>query len=166
MNLSRYFTEDLVKLDMTTVVEPPGEEESIERWRQSGKEMILEELVSLLEVGNRIGNRNKLLIDFINREKKATTAIGHGVAVPHVRSMQAKDFMIAFARSPEGYDFGSLDSSPAHLFFIMAAPPYDDSLYLKVFKSLASMLQYPSFREELMTLKSPGELIRALRTME
>ncbi len=166
MNLSRYFTEDLIKLEMTTVIEPPGEDESLNRWRQHSKELIIEELVSLLEVGNRIGNRNKLLIDFINRERKATTAIGHGVAVPHVRSMQAKEFMIAFARSTEGYDFEALDGNPSHMFFIMAAPPYDDTLYLKVFKSLAEMLQYESFREELMSLQSPGELIRALRAME
>ncbi|MEW6413094.1 MAG: PTS sugar transporter subunit IIA [Candidatus Zixiibacteriota bacterium] len=166
MNLSRYFREDLVKLEMTTEIEPLGEEESVDKWRQRGKEAIIEELVSLLEVGNRIGNRNKLLLDFINREKKATTAIGHGVAFPHIRSMQAKDFMIAFARSTEGYDFDAPDHSLSHLFFVMAAPPYDDNLYLKVFKSLAEMLQYESFREELMSLQSPGELIRALRTME
>ena len=166
MNLSRYFREDLIKLEMTSVIEPPGEEESIDKWRQRGKETIIEELVSLLEVGNRIGNRNKLLIDFVNRERKATTAIGHGVAVPHVRSMQAKDFMIAFARSTEGYDFDALDQNPTHMFFVMASPPYEDNLYLKVFKSLAEILQYESFRDELMGLQSPGELIRALRAME
>lgn len=166
MNLSRYFREDLIKLEMDTVIEPLGEDESFDKWRQNAKEEIIEELVSLLEVGNRIGNRNKLLTDFINRERKATTAIGHGVAVPHVRSMQAKDFMIAFARSTQGYDFDSLDQNPTHLFFVMAAPPYDDTLYLRVFKSLAEMLQYESFREELMGLKNPGELIRALRAME
>ena len=166
MNLSRYFREDLIKLEMTTIIEPPIEEESIDKWRQRGKETIIEELVSLLEMGNRIGNRNKLLLDFINREKKATTAIGHGIAIPHVRSMQAKDFMIAFARSSEGYDFEALDSNPTHLFFIMAAPPYEDTLYLKVFKALAEMLQYESFRDDLMSIQSPGELIRALRAME
>ncbi len=166
MNLSRYFREDLVKLEMATEIEPLGEEESIDKWRQRGKETIIEELVSLLEVGNRIGNRNKLLLDFINREKKATTAIGHGVAFPHIRSMQAKDFMIAFARSTEGYDFDAPDHSLSHMFFVMAAPPYDDNLYLKVFKALAEMLQYESFRDELMSLQSPGELIRALRAME
>ena len=60
---------------------------------------------------------------------------------------------------------GSPDNKPSHLFFIMAAPPYDDNLYLKVFKSLAEMLQYESLRNDLMTLQSPGELIRALRAI-
>lgn len=166
MNLARYFTEDLIKLEMDTVIEPPAEGASIDRWRQEGKERIIDELVGLLEKGARIGNRTKLVIDFVNRERKATTAIGHGVAIPHIRSLQAKDFMIGFARSTEGYDFDAPDGSLSHLFFVMAAPPYDDNLYLKVFKSLAEMLQYESFRDELMSVYSPGEIIRAIRAME
>lgn len=166
MNLSRYFKEELVKLEMTTVIEPLAEEMSKSKWRQKGKEKVLDELVTLLESGVRIGNRTKLLLDFVNREKKATTGIGHGIAIPHIRSMQAKEFSIAFARSTVGYDFDSLDNEPAHLFFIMAAPPYEDDFYLKVYKSLAEMLQYDSFREELMNIQHEGELIRCLHTME
>jgi len=166
MNLSRYLTENVVKLEMTTAIESPNDGASIEKWRQQNKELILQELVDLLESGYRIGNKSKLFIDFINRERKASTGIGHGVAVPHIRSMQAKDFMMAFARSTPGYDFDAIDNQPTHLFFVMAAPPYDDALYLKAFKALAETLQYDSFRQELMTAQSPGEVIRAFRAME
>jgi len=166
MNLSRYITEDLIKLEMDTVVEPLEEGASQEKWRLSGKEQILSELVTLLEADARVGNRTKLLLDFFNREKKASTAIGHGVAVPHIRSLQAKEFMLGFARSSTGYDFDAPDNSPVHLFFVMAAPPYDDNLYLKIFRSLAGMLQYDQFRDELMSVSHPGEVIRALRSME
>ncbi len=166
MNISRALTENLIKLEMSTVVKPYEDGTSLEKWRQQGKELILEELVNLLINGNRIGNVTKLLIDFINRERKATTAIGDGIAIPHIRSMQAKELIIAFARSSEGYDFDSPDGKPTHLFFVMAAPPYDDSLYLRVFKSLMEMLQYESFRQELMTVSHPGELIRTIRGME
>lgn len=166
MNLSRYLTEDLVKLEMTTEAEPQPENGSVEKWRLRTKEAVLSELVELLDAGSRVGNRSKLLLDFVNREKKATTGIGLGVAIPHIRSMQAKEFMLAFARSREGYEFESLDGRPVHLFFVMAAPPYDDNMYLRAFKSLAEMLQHAEFREELMTVKSPGEVIRALRSRE
>ena len=166
MNISRYISEQSIKLEMTTQIEPLEEETAIDKWRQHGKECILEELVGLLDESSRIGNRHKLLLDFINRERKATTAIGHGIAIPHIRSKHAKEFMIALARSTTGYDFDSLDGEPTHLFFVMAAPPYDDTLYLRVFRALAEKLQYPSFRTELMTAKSSGELIRAIRAME
>jgi mannitol/fructose-specific phosphotransferase system IIA component (Ntr-type) len=166
MNISRFLTEDLIRLEMTTDIEPLEESNNEDRWRQEGKERILDELVGLLESGYRTGNRTKLLLDFINREKKATTAIGDGIAVPHIRSKQAKEFMIAFARSTGGYDFDSPDGRPVHMFIIMAAPPYDDALYLKVFKALAGMLRYESFRKELMEANHPGELLRAIRAME
>jgi mannitol/fructose-specific phosphotransferase system IIA component (Ntr-type) len=166
MNLSRYLTEELVKLEMNTVLDPPPENGSFEKYQIRSKELILSELVELLDSGARIGNRTKLLLDFVNREKKATTGIGFGVAIPHIRSMQAKEFMLAFARSHEGYEFDSLDKEKVHMFFVMASPPYDDNMYLKAFKQLATMLQYDSFREELMSVSSPGEVIRALRQME
>jgi mannitol/fructose-specific phosphotransferase system IIA component (Ntr-type) len=166
MNLSRYLTEDLVKLQMSTVLDPIPENGSVEKYRIRSKELILTELVELLDSGARIGNRTKLLLDFVNREKKATTGIGFGVAIPHIRSMQAKEFMLAFARSKDGYEFDSLDHEPVHMFFVMASPPYDDDMYLRAFKQIASMIQYDSFRQELMSLQSPGEVIRAFRQME
>jgi PTS system fructose-specific IIC component len=107
-----------------------------------------------------------LLNDFIHRERKATTGIGNGIAIPHIRSMQAKEFIMGFARSREGFDFDSLDGEPTHVFFIMAAPPYDDNLYLKVFKALAENLQYESFRQELMSAEEPYDIIRAFRNVE
>jgi len=166
MRISRFLTEEHIKLEMNTVIEPLEEGASLERWRQDAKGKILSELINLLEKNGRIGNRTKFLLDFVNREKKASTAIGDGIAIPHIRSLQAKEFMLAFARSTAGYDFESFDTKPIHLFFVMAAPPYDDSLYLKVFKTLAEMLRFESFRKELMSLTSPGEVIRAIRNME
>lgn len=153
-------------MEMTTRIEPPEEGGSIEKWRAAAKEEILDELVGLVEKVNRVGNRTKLLLDFVNREKKATTAIGDGIAIPHIRSLQAKEFMMAIGRSRAGYEFESPDDQPVHLFFTMAAPPYDDNLYLKVFKSLMGMLQYDTFRRELMEAEEPGEIIRAIRAME
>jgi len=166
MKIWRYLREEAIKLEMSTVCEPLEDGTSEARWRRHCKEQVIEELVLVLEAGTRFGNHSKLLNDFIFRERKATTALGSGIAIPHIRSMQAKDFAMGFARSTQGYDFESPDSLPTHLFFIMAAPPYDDSFYLKVFRSLAEMLQYQSFRDELMAATTPGEIIRAVRSME
>ena len=166
MNISRFLTEELIVLDFKSNLEPPPEESNSDKWRQRNKERILSDLVGILEISDKIGNRCRLLTDFINRERKASTAIGDSIAVPHVRSMQAKDFILGFARSVDGYDFDSIDSKPVHLFFVMAAPPYDDNLYLKVFKALSESLQYESFREELMQAENPYDIILAFKRME
>ena len=150
---------------MDTVIDTPPENGSRSKWQARSKEKVLDELVTLLDSGARIGNRGKLLTDFVNRERQTSTGIGNGIAIPHIRSKHAKEFVIAFARSTAGYDFDSADGQPAHLFFVMAAPPYDDDVYLRVFKSLAEMLRQEQFRQELMAIQSPGEIIRVIGSM-
>lgn len=166
MNISKYLSEDLIDLDFSVEQEFPSEESESQKWKMRNKERILERLVKLIEQSGKTVNNSKLLIDFINREKKATTAIGTGIAVPHIRSMQAKDLVIGFARSKDGFDFDAPDGSLTHMFFVMAAPPYDDNLYLKVFKALSENLRYESFREELMQAQIPYDIIRAFKNAE
>lgn len=167
LNISRCLNPELIKMELQTNLEfDPENNLSPKKRLWQTKYAILEELVELLDSSGKVCNKRKLFIDLFNREKKASTGIGKGIAFPHVRTMQARDFVMGFARSTKGYDFDSLDGSPVHLFFVMVAPPYDDSLYLRIFKSLASLLQYDSLREQLLTAQSDHEIIRAIRKME
>jgi mannitol/fructose-specific phosphotransferase system IIA component (Ntr-type) len=113
-----------------------------------------------------VGNPSKLVTDLYNREKKASTAIGYGIAVPHVRTYQAKEFIIAVGRSVDGIEFEAPDQQPVHLFFCMAAPQYDDKLYLQVFKSLAENLQFDYFRDRLLAAAEAYDIVRAFKEME
>ena len=122
--------------------------------------------MTLLERSGKIVNRTKLLTDFVNRERRASTALGHGIAVPHVRTYQAKELIIGIARSNEGYEFDAPDGRLVHLFFPMAAPSYDDTLYLRLFKSLAEVLQFDYFRKRLLEAPTEYDLIRAFQDME
>lgn len=167
MDISRYLKPELIKLEMETRVESdPDSQLHPDKVLWNRKRAILCELVELLEKSDKVGNPKKLLVDFLNREKKATTGIGHGIAIPHIRSMQAKELLMGLARSREGYDFDSLDNGSVHLFFVMAAPPYDDNLYLKVFKALGEILRFDYFRDELLNASSEYEIIRAIKRMQ
>lgn len=169
MQISRYLTPKLIKLEMDTVFEQPEDGESqvltIKRI-QERKELLIAECVELLNLSGKVGNKNKLLRDLFDREKKATTAIGKGIAIPHVRTMQAKELVIAIARSTAGYDFDAADGQPVHVFVAMAAPPYDDSLYLRVFRALAQLFTYDGFYERIMSAQQPYDIIRAIQEIE
>jgi mannitol/fructose-specific phosphotransferase system IIA component (Ntr-type) len=104
----------------------------------------------------------KLRSDLENRERKATTGIGGGIAIPHVRTMQAKEFTICFARSTPGLEFGAVDGQPVHLFFGVVAPPYDDKLYLEVYKTIGELLSEEATREALMKAESEHEVIKVI----
>ena len=167
MNISRYLQYELIKTEMESEFDPPEEGDEYsprELWKI--KETILQELVDLMEKSDKVSNKKKLFNDLLNREKKASTAIGKGIAIPHVRTMQAKDMIIVVGRKLEGYEFDSIDNEPVKLFFCMAAPPYDDSLYLRVFKDLAERFEHPGFIEKLLSAEDGHEIIWIFKEFE
>ena len=167
MNISRYVKAELIQLELESEFDPPEAENGYSNKQLYAiKKAIISELVDLLDRSGKISNKNKLLNDLFNREKKASTAIGSQIAVPHVRTMQAREFTIAIGRHPLGYEFDAPDGLPVRLFFCMAAPPYDDNLYLRVFKALAECLRYPEFVNTVLTAETPDMIIRAFKEIE
>lgn len=167
MNLARFLRPELILLELATTEVPEEERGEIphERYVLSQKERIIEELADLLDRSGRVGNKGKLALDLFNREKKASTGLVHGVAIPHIRTIHAKEFLIAFARSTPGLEYACFDGKPAHLFFVMVAPPYDDTSYLKIYKQLAEAFSTPQMRREFMQAQSEGEILRAIKGM-
>jgi mannitol/fructose-specific phosphotransferase system IIA component (Ntr-type) len=182
MRLHRYLKETNVDLDFRPFAESPlwrpghveveedpevEEEELTAGQRFRRKVQILGQLVTLLEPSGKITNPKKCLTDLRNREAKASTAFGCGMAMPHVRTAQAKDFSIGVAIAPEpGLPFDAIDGEPVRIFFPMVAPRYKDRFYLKVERALAGAFADEddmSFRDSLLQAESPGEVIFLMR---
>ena len=176
MNFRRYLQPSAIRLEMTTKLLPEGDlsdgdlpdgfdplgQQNMNRIREG----VISELVELFEATGEVANASRLFRDLFNREKKAVTAVGEGVAFPHVRTLQVKSFVMAFARSREGLPFEAPDGEPVKLFFAMVAPPYDDRTYLKVYRALATLLLQPENYELFMTATQPSEILRALELVE
>lgn len=166
MNLARLLKPELIKLEMETV-QPVEEEPEApgDRSLWSVKEAVLAEIADLIVSGGRVGNRNRLYSDLLNRERKASTGLVRGIAIPHVRTIEARELIFAFARSTPGLEFDCIDGEPAHLFFAIVAPPYDDALYLKIYKQMATAFQTTDLRDTFLEANEPGEVIRAMKLM-
>jgi mannitol/fructose-specific phosphotransferase system IIA component (Ntr-type) len=161
MRLTRYLKPPQVKLELDTrTPDEIPEGWSRDRFVWSVKEKVLAELIGLFEASGRVVNAKKLLIDLENRERKATTGIGNGIAIPHVRTMQAREFTLCFARSTPGVEFGAVDEQPVHLFFGVVAPPYDDKLYLEVYREIGKVFGTDEAREQLMSAANEHEIIK------
>lgn len=164
MRLTRYLKEEYIRtdLDEDLVLENEDEEPLSKRQILALKREILRRLVELLDKSGRAGNPNKLLHDLFNREKKATTAVGAGVVVPHVRTMQAKSLAIAIGISRRDLPWPGPDQSPARIFFAMVAPPYEDKIYLQVYRRLGQLFTTDGVAEAILEAEHPGEIIRLL----
>ncbi len=162
MGLMRFLSEERVKLELETIM--PSDEEmeqmSRERWLPDLKRSVILELSELLATSSNIQKPQKLFADLHNREKQWTTALGEGVAFPHVRTKHARGLVFAIGRSSTGLDFDSPYGEPVHLFLAMVAPPYDANIYLRFAKRLAEAVTYGGLVEKALAVNSHGEMMR------
>src|SRR3954470_14411165 len=89
--------------------------------RGGSKEEVLAELVGLLRMDER--SSGTLLRILQRRENLGSTGMGHGIAIPHCRSLVVNRLRLAFGRRTEGVDYQAIDGRPAHHFFLIVAPP-------------------------------------------
>ncbi len=159
MNLRRYLRPESVRLELETHPPDPDEELTSGAVRRL-KESIYAEIVELFTATGQICNERKLLTDLLNREKKASMAFEGGVVIPHVRTMQARSFVIALARSTPGVPLGAPDGESSQIFVGLVAPPYDDRLYLRMYRTLAPLLMDLDWKNELLAARDVHEVLR------
>ena len=67
--------------------------------------------------------RTEVLLEaLLEREKLGPTGVGHGVALPHARSMDVDRVCGAFILLESPVDFGSVDKLPVDVIFGLFAP--------------------------------------------
>ncbi len=122
------------------------------------KNAVLGELAELLASHYPELEKKKVLDVLVERERISTTAIGEGVAIPHGKLAGVDRVVGAFARSPAGVDFASLDGCPTHLFFALIAPENAAADHLKALARISRLLKDEGFRRRLMAGETAEEL--------
>lgn len=131
------------------------------------KKETLKKISAPLKKAREIINFDLFLKDIFAREELKTTGIGKGVAIPHARTDAVKDFVIVFARSPEGVEFNSLDGKPVKLIFLIGTPKKKNlDRHLKILARLTKLSQEKSFRDSLLNASSSKEVIEKFRKVE
>ncbi|MEP6634415.1 MAG: PTS sugar transporter subunit IIA [Luteimonas sp.] len=95
------------------------------------------------------------------RENIGTTAIGHGVALPHTRSGAYEQARGAFLRLEHPIDFNAADGKPVDLVFAMSVPEHSNDEHLRIIGALADRFADAPFRAALRSAPD----INALRVL-
>ena len=83
------------------------------------------------------------------RERMGSTAIGHGVAIPHGRNAAFGATRAAFLRLVPAVDFNAADGEPVDLVFAMAVPADFNQQHLQLLSDIAERCADPAFRAAL-----------------
>jgi nitrogen PTS system EIIA component len=101
------------------------------------------------------------------REALGSTAIGKGIAIPHVRNpilsqSQEPSVSLCFLKSP--IDFKALDNKPVHILFTLITP--NVKIHLHMLAKLSFVLREQRLMELLNHAPSKDEIIAMVKELE
>lgn len=101
------------------------------------------------------------------REALGSTAIGHGIAIPHVRNpilsqTQEPAVSLCFLKKP--IDFHAVDNKPVHILFTLITP--NVKIHLHMLARLSFVLHEQRFMELLNSAPGKAEIIAMVNELE
>lgn len=127
------------------------------------KEGAISELVEALLKAKKIASREKMVKILLDREELGSTGIGSGVAIPHAKTDDIDNVLIAFGSSNEGIEFASLDNKPVYLVFLMLAPLSSTGIHLKALAKISRMTKSNRCRPSLRKAQSAEEILKIIK---
>jgi PTS system nitrogen regulatory IIA component len=101
------------------------------------------------------------------RESLGSTALGNGVAVPHVRNpvvVQVPHPMLTLCFLRQPVEYGSLDGQPVHTLFTMLSPTV--RVHLQMLARLAFALRQPAFADAVAQRAPHDEILAACTSVD
>jgi len=135
-------------------------EATITEFQASDRDGAIVELVSSLDKAGRLGNGKcqEITREVIKREKEASTGLGKGVAVPHVKYKAVKDVIAAIGQSSTGINFFALDKQPVYSVILLISPAEEPDKHLQAMESIFKHLQQERFRKFLRQCRTTQQL--------
>jgi mannitol/fructose-specific phosphotransferase system IIA component (Ntr-type) len=133
----------------------------LELREQTAAEAILE-IVERLRDNGLVHDFYRLADAVMEREGKASTNTGEGVAFPHARTDLVDRLVLGIGRSKAGIPFG-YSSELVHLIFLVGVPERMVTDYLVCLGAVARVVKDKARRDVLLTTESAEEFVEVLR---
>jgi PTS system nitrogen regulatory IIA component len=130
------------------------------------KSEVLEELVRLVAPDRQDMDMSAVLASVRERETVLSTGIGGGVAIPHGKTPNVDQLVLAAGVSRTPIDFDALDGKPVQLFFLLVGPESAAGAHVKALSRISRLLRRESLRAGLLAAESAEEFLRVVRASE
>lgn len=117
-------------------------------------------LALAMEKHGFIKNSENLVSSAIDRETVMSTAMGEGLAFPHVRGVEGGGLTLAMGVSKEGIDWDG--ENKVNIVFLSAIPVAVSAFYLRLMSGLVQSFSKAANRKAILEATDPAALLKAL----
>ena len=130
--------------------------------KSNTKEGIIEELIDMMVSSGQIKDRQAALEAVLEREKKMSTGMQQGVAVPHGKTGTVDDLFVAFGLKKEGVNFESIDGELSKIFVMTISSTNRTGPHIQYLSEISKKLNIASVRERLLNAVTADEIVNIL----
>jgi len=146
MNLKTVLTKDTISLHL----------------KGSTKEEIVNELLDILVATKKISDRDAAYSAVMDRERKMSTGMKHGIAIPHGKSASVNDLVACIGISDAPVDFDSLDHELCRIFIMTLSPLEKTGPHLQFLAEISLLFKSSEKRKEILDASTPEDVLRVL----
>lgn len=130
------------------------------------KEEVFQELEEHL-IKNKYIKKSEPIAELLQkREELGTTAVGKGVAIPHCKSENLKDTLLAIGIKKQGIYFPSPDGEPIKILFFVLSPPGKTIDHLQLLSKISKLIRIPGVIQNLLSANSSQNFLEILKKEE
>lgn len=130
------------------------------------KPTIIAEMIDMLVMDGKLPAelRDSARQAVMDREKRMSTGMQFGVAIPHGKLADFDSMVTSFAVKKEGIDFGSQDGLPSRIFVMTISSALRAGPHLQYLAEISRLLSVPAIREQILQAATAQEIVTILTT--
>lgn len=125
---------------------------------------VLMNLSQVMHECNPALDTKQLFDAYLARENLGSTAIGHGIMIPHICLPSINKTHACFIKLQNPVDFNAEDKQPVDLIFGLASATNSADQHLQILSRIVTEFSNPSFANACRTASSKQELFNILTT--
>ena len=137
-----------------------AEELMVANLEANTREEAIAALAKAMEDNKFIANADNLVSQALERESILSTAVGEGLAFPHVRGVEGGGLTLAMGVSEKGIDW---DGEKVHIVFLSAIPVAVSAFYLRLMAGLTQAFSKEANRKSIISAADSATLWKAVQ---
>lgn len=142
MNLRNAITRDGIRLGL----------------QSDSKSEVIEELLDFMVESGKISDRKSAQKAIIEREKKMSTGMHHGIAIPHGKTDTVSSLVAVIGVKREGIEFDALDKGVSTIFVMTVSPANRAGPHIQFLAEISRLLNDEAVRKKIVGAQSSEEI--------
>ncbi|MDP3177214.1 MAG: PTS sugar transporter subunit IIA [Spirochaetaceae bacterium] len=126
------------------------------------KEELIDELLQVALRGGKVSDIDAARKAVLDRERRMSTGMKHGIAIPHGKTDCVKDLVACIGISDEPVDFDALDREPCRIFIMTLSPADKTGPHLQFLAEVSLLFRSDEKRAAILAARTPDEVLAVI----